>query len=137
MALIRVNHHPAPRQLLLFATAWTAVAGTIGLFQWLEAHETLAQVCWAAAAVVPLGGAVWREGWRRFYVALTYAVFPLGWLVSTTVLLGLYYGVLTPIGFVLRVRRHDPLQQNPAARADSYWRPRPTRRPAASYFRQY
>ncbi|MBI2813836.1 MAG: hypothetical protein HYX71_06095 [Opitutae bacterium] len=137
MALLRVNHHPKPRELRAFATAWALVIGMIGLFQWMEGRETLARACWAAAVVVPLGGAVWREGLRCFYVALTYAVFPLGWLVSTAVLLGLYYGVLTPIGLVLRVRRHDPLQQTPAARADSYWRPRSARRPAASYFRQH
>lgn len=137
MTLIRVNHHPAPRQLLLFAVAWTVVTGIIGLFQWLAERETLAQACWGAAIVVPLGGAVWREGLRRVYVGLTYATFPLGWLVSTAVLLVLYYGVLTPIGFILRVRRHDPLQQTPTSRADSYWRPRPVRRPAASYFRQH
>jgi len=137
MSLLRVNPRPAPRQLLLFAAAWAVITGTIGVFQWLKEHEQFAYVCWTAAAVVPLVGAVWRDGLRRFYLGLTYAVFPLGWLVSTAVLLGLYYGVLTPIGFVLRVRRHDPLQQNLAARADSYWRPRPTRRPAASYFRQH
>lgn len=137
MALLRVNHRPAPRQLLVFAAAWMVVAGTIGFFQWREGRESLAQACWVAAAVVPLVGALWREGLRRFYVGLTYAVFPLGWLVSTAVLVVLYYGVLTPIGFILRVRRHDPLQQTPASRADSYWHPRPPRRPAASYFRQY
>jgi hypothetical protein len=137
MALLRVNHHPAPRQLLLFAVAWTIVAGTIGLFQWRGEHETLAQVCWAAAAAVPLVGALWREGLRRVYVGLTYAVFPLGWIISITILLVLYYGVLTPVGFLLRLRRHDPLQQTPASRADSYWRPRPPRRPAAGYFRQH
>lgn len=137
MTLLRVNRHPKPRELRVFATAWALVIGTIGLFQWMEERETLAQACWSAAIVVPLGGAVWREGLRRLYVGLTYATFPLGWLVSTTVLLVLYYGVLTPIGFILRVRRHDPLQQTPASRADSYWRPRPARRPAASYFRQH
>lgn len=137
MPLLRVNHHPAPRQLLVFAAAWAVFTGTIGVFQWLEEHEQLAYVCWTAAAVVPLAGAVWRDGLRRFYIGLTYAVFPLGWLVSTGVLLGLYFGVLTPIGFILRLRRHDPLQQTPRSRADTYWQPRPARRPAASYFRQY
>ena len=136
MALIRVNHHPAPRQLLVFATAWAVLVGTVGWFQWTAARETLAQVCWIAALIVPVVGTVWRGGLRRFYIGLTYAVFPIGWVVSTTILLVLYYLMLTPIGFLLRLRRHDPLQQTPASRADSYWHPRPARRPASSYFRQ-
>lgn len=137
MAFVRINRHPKPRELVVFATAWMIVVGTIGLFQWMEEYAAAAKICWGLALAVPGIGALWREGLRRFYVALMYAVFPIGWLVSTLVLVALYYGVLTPIGLLLRLRGHDPMQRTPATRADTYWQPRPPRRPAVRYFRQY
>jgi hypothetical protein len=137
MAFIRVNHRPAPRQLLVFAAGWAVVVGTVGVFQWMEEREAMARGCWLAAAAVPLLGAVWRDGLRRFYIALTYAVFPVGWLVSTVVLAALYYGLITPIGWLLRWRGHDPMQRGARSRADSYWHPRPPAPPPARYFRQY
>lgn len=137
MSLVRINRQPAPRQLLVFAAAWTVFVGVAGGLQWLEERPNVAAACWIAAALVPAVGAVWREGLRRFYVALMLVTFPIGWVVSTVVLATLFFGVLTPIGFLLRLRRHDAMQQTDASRADSYWHRRDGAPRAASYFRQY
>ena len=137
MSLIRINHRPAARQLLVFALAWLVFAGVLGLRQWSHARPAAAGICWALALGVPLAGAVWREGLRRFYVGLSYATYPIGFVVSSLVLVLIYYAVLTPIGLILRVCRHDPLQRNAAARAASYWHPRSAPRNPASYFRQH
>lgn len=137
MAFVRINPRPRPRELLVFAAAWVLVVVTVGFFQWRAGRDAVALACGLAALAVPVMGALWREGLRRFYVALLYAVFPIGWLVSTAVLIALYYGLLTPIGLLLRLRGHDPMQRRPQSRADSYWQSRPSRRPVAGYFRQY
>lgn len=137
MSLVRINRHPAPRQLWVFAAAWTVFVGVAGWLQWLEERPNVALACAIAAVLVPAIGVVWREGLRRFYVALMLVTFPIGWVVSNVVLAVLFFGVLTPIGFILRLRRHDPMQQTDAARADSYWHRRNANPPAASYFRQY
>ena len=137
MALIRINHRPAARQLLVFALAWAAFVGALGWAQWTRGHATFAGCCWALAAGVPLIGAVWREGLRRLYVGLSYATYPIGFTVSSVALVVIYYAVLTPLGLILRVARHDPLQKTPGARVDSYWQPRPADRKPADYFRQH
>ena len=137
MALIRINHRPAPRQLLVFALAWAVFLGAIGWAQWTKGRATFAEICWVLAAAVPLAGAAWREGLRRLYVGLSYATYPIGFAVSSMALVVIYYAVLTPLGLILRVGRHDPLQKNPGARADSYWQPRPPARKPAEYFRQH
>ena len=134
MALLRINHRPAPRQLLVFALAWLAFAGATGWMQWTGGRPRLAQVCWTLAVVVPVVGAFWQEGLRRFYVGLCYATFPVGFVVSTLVLTLIYYAVLTPIGLLLRVCGHDALQRRPAA---TYWHRRPAPRKAADYFRPH
>jgi hypothetical protein len=137
MALIRINHRPNRRQLLVFALAWAGFVGALGWAQWTKGRAPLAVGCWVLAVGVPLVGAAWREGLRRFYVGLSYATYPIGYVVSTVALVVIYYAVLTPLGLILRVGRHDPLQKNPAARAGSYWHPRPAARKPADYFRQH
>ena len=93
-----------------------------------------ARACWTLAVLVPVAGGFWREGLRRLYVGLSYATYPIGFVVSSAVLAAIYYAVLTPLGLILRVCGHDPLQRRPAA---SYWHKRPAPRDAASYFRQH
>jgi len=137
MSLIRINRHPPPRQLLVFALAWLVFVGGIGLAQWFKARPTAAVACWMLAGAVPLIGAVWREGLRLLYVGLSYATYPIGLVVSSVVLTALYYVVLTPIGLILRLARHDALQRRFDSAAPSYWHQRPVSREPASYFRQH
>ena len=137
MSLIRINHRPSPRQLLVFALAWMLFAGLLGAAQWAHDRPAAAGACWAAGVVVPLAGAAWREGLRRFYVGLCYATYPLGLAVSSLVLVLFYYVLLTPLGLILRLCRYDPLQRRFDRAAGSYWHRRPDRRDPAGYFRQH
>lgn len=137
MSLLRINTCPSARQLLVFALAWLVFVGLLGWAQWSKARPGVAFTCWALALGVPAVGAVWREGLRRLYVGLTYATYPIGFVVSSVVLVAIYYAVLTPMGLILRVCGHDPLQRRSGARADSYWHKRPGPRSPASYFRQH
>ncbi len=137
MSLIRLNRHPPPRQLLVFAVAWLIFVGVLGLVQWRHDRPPVALVCWSLAVMVPLAGLVWREGLRRLYVGLAYATFPIGFVVSTLMLVLLYYLVVTPIGLVLRLCRYDPLERKFDRQAGTYWQPRPARRDPVSYFRQH
>ena len=137
MSLIRITHRPSPRQLSVFALAWLVFAGLLGLAQWMHGRPAVALACWTLAGLVPLGGAVWREGLRRLYVGLSYATYPVGFVVSSLMLGVLYYGVLTPVGLILRLCRYDPLHRRFEHGAESYWQPRPDRREPASYFRQH
>ena len=137
MSLIRINHRPSARQLLVFAAAWLIITGLLGWSQWAKARPTAAFVCWGLALGVPAIGAAWREGLRLLYVGLSYATYPIGFVVSSVVLALIYYAVLTPIGLILRVCGHDPMQRRAGARAGSYWHQRPGPRSPASYFRQH
>lgn len=134
MSLLRINHRPAPRQLLVFALTWLAFCAVAGWTQWTGGRAEVAYLCWTLAVVVPVAGAFWREGLRLFYVGLCYATFPFGFVVSTLVLAVIYYAVLTPIGLLLRVCGHDALQRRAAA---SHWHRRPAPRKAVDYFRPH
>jgi hypothetical protein len=137
MSMIRLNRNPTASQLNVFAAAWTVFGAGLAWFQWRAGHPTVAQACAGLAGVAPVFAVIWRPGLRGLFLGLSLATYPIGFVVSTLVLAGLYFGILTPIGWALRVFRHDPMQRTPAARADSYWRRRETTPDAARYFRQY
>jgi hypothetical protein len=123
--------------LLVFALAWLVLAGLAGLALWIKGRHPEALVCWVAALGVPAAGAGWPGGLRLLYVGLSYATYPIGFAVSSLVLVLLYYAVLTPIGLILRLCGHDPLQRRFDPRSASYWHKRPGPRSPDSYFRQY
>ena len=137
MSLIRINHRPSSRQLLVFALAWLVFTGVLGWSFRAHGRPAAAGLCWGLALGVPAVGAMWREGLRLLYLGLSYATYPIGFVVSSLVLAGLYYLVLTPIGLILRLCRYDPLHRRFDSRASTYWHPRPGPRDPASYFRQH
>lgn len=64
------------------------------------------------------------------------ATFPLAWIVGHVLLLSVFFGVVLPIGLLLRLCSYDPLQLKPG-KVHSGWVGRPGRRPKSTYFRQY
>ena len=136
MSLIRINHHPAAAQLRVFSIAFLFVFGAIGVR--FARHDLLmaARVLWGAALMVGAVGLIVPRAVRLLYVGLSYATFPVGWTVSHAVLGVLYFGVLTPLGLIVRLCGHDALKRKFDRRAATYWTARPQARPAESYFRQ-
>ncbi len=136
MSLIRLNSQPTARQLKVFGAAWLVFFGGLAVTLWFRGSERPAGVIGLLAMGVPLAGLVWPRGLRLVYVGLSYATFPIGFVVSHLVLAALYFLVITPIGFALKLFRYDPLARTAAPAGRSYWRARGEPRSAASYLRQ-
>lgn len=116
---------------LLFA--WGAAA-------WLS--RTSGFNIWAIGLVIVglLSGiaALTHPGWLRpIYVGWMRIVSPIGWLVGHVLLGIVYFGVLMPVGWGLRLFGHDPLQRQVDLNATTYWRPRSRQRTPSDYFRQF
>ncbi len=135
MSLIRINKNPSGRQLAVFGAAWLVFLGAAGLAVRLRGGHG-AGLLWAAAAAVPLAGAVWPRGLRHLYLGLSYATYPIGFVVSHVALLFMYTLVLTPVGLAMRLFRHDPLSRKFDREAGSYWMPRDRARKPESYLNQ-
>lgn len=136
MSLVRINRNPSRRQLASFAVAWLAFLGLWGSALWLRGHRPAAEILWAAAGVVPLAGAVSARFLRHVFVGLSYATYPVGFVVSQVVLAIAYFLVLFPIGLAMRMFGHDPLARRFDPEAKSYWTAREGTRPVESYFDQ-
>lgn len=137
MSLIRIDRQPPQAALWTFAVLWTGCFAAAGVVLVRSGRLGLAAACWAAATLPSLAGCLWPAGVRYLYAAALYATFPLGWTLSHLVLAAVYYLVLTPVGLLMRLGGHDPLQRRLDRDAETYWVPRAGDSDVARYFRQF
>jgi hypothetical protein len=136
MSLIRINRNPSGRQLLVFGLAWLGLLALLGWESWHRGRHLAAGTLWALAAVVPLAGLLSRRFLRCVYLGLSYATYPIGFVLSHVVLALVYYLALTPIGLTMRLFRHDPLSRRLDPKAQSYWVRRDGTKTPESYLHQ-
>ncbi len=133
------NRNPSRRELRQFAGIWLpaffAVVG--GLVVYRTGNLAIPMVLWIAAVLLGAMGLV-RPAWiRPVYLGWMFAAAPIGWVVSRVILAIVYFGVITPIGLILRMVKRDPLEQRFDRSASTYWVPREPVRDASRYFRQF
>jgi hypothetical protein len=133
-----VPFRPESRVLRQFAGLWLIVFGSIGVWHGLGRSESSVVLPYLVAAVaVGLPGLVRPSLVRPVWVAALTITFPIGWVVSRVLLAIVFYGVVTPLGVVMRLAGHDPLERAVASDQSSYWaiKDRPT--DPKSYLRQF
>lgn len=138
MALLDRRMNPSAGELRWFGVlilAFSLVVGT--LIRWQADAPRVAigivgvgaTLCVVFYALRPLRLPIYRLWMRAFH--------PIGWLISHIVLVSIYYLVITPIGWAMRLVGYDPLTRRFDPSAASYWvRHDPSDR-AERYFRQY
>ena len=136
--MIEINWHPSRKELNIFAALWLVFFSIVAFVVYRRfgsAQIALTIVC-VAAAVIVVGLAIPR--WLRIvYLTWTLIGFPIGWLVSHAVLAAVYYGVVTPVGLLMRMFGRDPMCRRWDRERKSYWEPRPPRDDVQSYFKQF
>jgi hypothetical protein len=136
--LIRIDHHPARRQLTVFGLTWLVLFAVLGGIAWWKADSWgMAATLWTVGIVLPALGCIWPGLLRIVYLVMAYATLPIGWVVSYLLLAAVYYLVLTPIGLALRLAGYDPMARRFDRRAETYWSPREEEPSTDRYFRQY
>ena len=109
--------------VLLLIAAWNFYRGrTGGVVTFAAFGAALA----AAGLLFPAAARAFHNAWMRFASAL-------GHLNSRVLLSLMFYGVLTPYGFVSRLAGRDPLRRRAKGR-ESYWIPRRTTRQTREQF---
>jgi hypothetical protein len=120
-----------------FAGLWVVVLG--GLACWyglLRQRPVVGAVLGVAAVTVGALGIVRPSAVRPFFVALTVATFPIGWVLARVGLAAVFFGLFTPLAIVFRLAGRDALVlRRPRDRA-SYWEPKPAPADVRSYFHQ-
>jgi hypothetical protein len=136
MPLLTFNLRPPRPHLRTFAVACAVLLTLLAVVN-RHGHPRVSLVL---AIVAPLlaAVAVFAPQWMRWpFVAAMVVAYPVGFVVSWVVLAAVYYGVLTPIGFLRRRLAGDPLERTVDPAAKTYWHRRPPPPPTGRYFRQY
>ncbi len=127
-----------PNEARVFATGQFALVLVAAWWLNHSGYSTLA-VCAAL-----LSGGVLLAGWIRpawisgLYAAWMLAAFPIGWIMSYVVAGVVYFGVITPIGLLMRLTGRDSLGLRFDPKASTYWVNTEDEEPdPARYFRQF
>ena len=138
MSLVRIEHHPSSRQLTVFASLWLLFLGGWSLaWAWSDGWTIWSYSFGAAALVAPILRFIHLESLRRIYVLACYATLPIGWVVSHLLLGTIYYGVMTPIAFAMRLVGYDPMTRKLDKDCESYWVARDETPDPSRYFKQF
>ena len=107
-----------------FGLAVGAVFGLIGLvlvwrggWEWTAVRAALAGV----GGVLIVLGALAPIALRPVYRAWMTLAFAMGFVMTRVILTVVLFGVVTPIGLVMRALGKDPLPKKPDPEMDSYW----------------
>ena len=139
MSIIRINRHPSLKQLNQFGLIWLGFLAFFGAVAWFRLDSPrLAEGLWVAAVVVPVIGWLAPPFMRLVFLGMSYAAWPIGFVVSHVVLALVYYVVVTPIGLIMRLFGYDPMTRRTNPSQESYWVERDSKsRGPGSYFRQF
>jgi hypothetical protein len=145
--LAQLNLRPDRKQLREFGwvalVAFGILGGVVlwkgGLFGVSFGARTpaVAYGLWSLGVVSALLSLLWPSGNRPLFVVLSTVAFPIGWILSHTVLAIFFYFVLTPVGLLFRLIGRDPLERAFDSERKSYWVDLPEVKHKRDYFRQF
>src|SRR5262249_54077198 len=100
-----LDWNPSPRKLRQFAAVAVVFLAALAATAHLRGRSELAQALpLGLGAIVGLLAVTRPTALRILYVLLSIAVFPIGFVLSHLILLVVFYGVITPLGVLSRLR---------------------------------
>jgi hypothetical protein len=138
MALVSINWAPDRKTLAEFSEFGLFFLGMVAApMAYFKGHAAVAAAFWVAAVAGRLLGVAKPEWLRPVFVGLMVATWPIGWVVSHVALGLLFYGVIAPIGLVMRLLGRDPMTRRLDRAAATYWEPYNPDRGMGRYLRQF
>jgi hypothetical protein len=138
MALIEINKDPSKTELKWFGLLFLLFFGIVGGVAYgILGTSTIPGIIGGAAAVVTALYYLIPAFRMPLYLGWMYASYPIGWVISHTILAITFYLVVTPIGLLVRLFVGDPMRRKFDRTAESYWITREVAPPPSRYFRQF
>ena len=119
----RTDHRQARKSALSVGLVLLALAA----FSLWRHHLLRAEILGGLGAFLLLLGILAPRWAVPFHIAWMKFAAVLGYVNSRIILSMMYYGVMAPIGVIMRLAGRDPLHRRRPA-SDSYWIPRPKTR---------
>jgi len=90
-----------------------------------------------AGVVFGVLGLIKPSAIQLLFKGCMWLAFPIGWVISQLMLLIMFYGLVTPVAWLFRIRGRDLLSRKPAPDRVTFWVPNEAPGDVRSYFRQY
>jgi len=129
--------NPTDRMLRQFAGLWIVFFAMMAARLAFRGDPKWAFAVAAMAVTVGPMGIVWPRAIRPIFIGWMAAAYPIGWVVSRLVLGVIFYGLFTPVAFVLRLTGRDALGLEAKRAEHSYWQTKPHAADQSQYLRQY
>ena len=138
MTFADIPTNPSQKVLRQFSAAWLVFFLAIAARQYFSrGHHEAGLVLGALAVFIGGLGLIIPPAVRWLFVSWMVLAFPVGWAISQIMLALMFYGLITPIGLLFRLKGRDLLARKPAANRPSFWMPKQTPEDVRSYSRQY
>lgn len=136
--MIEVNWSPDNRTLKQFGLiGLLGFPGVGAVAYWVWQMPTLAMVFAGLGPAVWLLGMLHTPSVRYVYVAMSVAAYPIGFVVSHTVLAAVYFLMFTPIGLIFKLIGRDALERRLDRQSATYWQSHPAANSPDRYFKQF
>lgn len=138
MALIDINKNPTARELKIFGALFAVVFALLGaVFWWHAGWQTAALAVWQSAAFILVAYLIVPQTRRPIYLIWSYALYPIGYVITLVLMGAVFYLVITPTGLLMRLFGRDPLSRKLQPEAKSHWIKRKEDASLGRYFRQW
>lgn len=139
MSLVEIDWHPKRKQLRSFGKIALVASAIISLLLYLLKGIAIqwALTIFAVGFIIFASSMISFRLTRMIYVALVAVTFPIGLVVSFTLLAIFYFLLLAPVGLFFRLIGRDALGRKFDPTADSYWLQRNPPEKPERYFQQF
>ncbi len=121
MPLFQPKMNPSDRELRWFAGLWfPGFWGVVGLLLRRHQQPGAAIVVCGLALILASAGLLVPATIRPIYRLMMRVTYPMGWVASHVIVGAVYFLVITPIGYLMRLS-HDPMRRKFEPSATSYW----------------
>ena len=139
MSLVEINWYPKRKQLRSFGKIALLITAIISLLLYRLKGISIpwALAIFAVGFTIFLISMISSRLTRMIYVVLMAVTFPIGLVLSFTLLAIFYFLLLAPLGLIFRLMGRDALCRKFDATAESYWLSRRGPEGPEQYFRQF
>ncbi len=139
MSLVEIDWHPKRKQLRSFGKIALLITAIISLLLFVLKGVSIpwALAIFAVGFTIFLISMISSRLTRMIYVGLVAVTFPIGLVLSFTLLAIFYFLLLTSVGLFFRLIGRDALGRKFDPTADSYWLQRNPPENPERYFQQF
>ena len=145
--MIELNLRPDAGTLRSFGFIAVAGFGFLAAIAWFQvlvfsaglgaARVPVAATFAAIAVISGLFSLVAPKANLPIYLAISIATYPIGFVLSYVIMGTLFYLIIAPVGFVLRILGADPMDRGFRPEAETYWVDAAPQRARSTYFKQF